>query len=86
MAKICEISGKITRFGNNRSDANNRTRRRFYVNLQTKKIYLPEVDTWLTICASTSVLRTISRKGWLPTFKKAYAKGTLNKRLWCLVG
>lgn len=86
MAKICEISGMVTRFGNNRSDANNRTNRKFYVNLQTKKIYLPEFDTWIKICASTSAFRTINRKGWLPTFKKAYAQGTLTKRLWLLVG
>ena len=34
MAKACEICGKRPRLGNNVSHANNKTRRRWYPNLQ----------------------------------------------------
>ncbi|MEL7065387.1 MAG: 50S ribosomal protein L28, partial [Bacteroidota bacterium] len=47
MAKICEITGKRPRVGNKVSHANNKTKRRFYPNLQTKKFYLPEEDLWV---------------------------------------
>ena len=35
MARVCEICGKGPRFGNTVSNANNRTTRRWYPNLQT---------------------------------------------------
>ena len=34
MARVCEVCGKGPAFGNNVSNANNKTRRRFYPNLQ----------------------------------------------------
>ncbi|MEM7173717.1 MAG: 50S ribosomal protein L28 [Bacteroidota bacterium] len=85
MAKICEINGTNTRFINSRSKANNITNRKVYANLQTKKIYLPELNDWITLRASTSAFRTINKKGWLAVFKKAHAKGTLSARLHPLV-
>lgn len=84
MANICEISGKATSFGNTRSHANNRSNRKVYVNLQNKKIYLPELNAWIRLRASTSSFRTINKKGWRDVFKKAYLQGTLARRLWCL--
>ena len=35
MARVCEICGKGVTFGNTVSNANNRTTRRWYPNLQT---------------------------------------------------
>jgi large subunit ribosomal protein L28 len=37
MAKVCEICGKGVMAGNNVSHAHNKTKRRFYPNLQTVK-------------------------------------------------
>ena len=36
MSKVCQITGKKPMFGNNVSHANNKTRRKFNVNLQKK--------------------------------------------------
>lgn len=77
MARICEITGKHTRSGNNVSHANNKTKRRFYPNLQTKKLYLAEQDMWITMRVCTSALRTIRKKGLAPVLKEAARKGTL---------
>ena len=38
MAKVCEICGKRPVVGNNVSHANNKTKRRWYPNLQTVKV------------------------------------------------
>ena len=35
MTKACDLSGKKVQFGNNVSKANNKTRRKFNVNLQS---------------------------------------------------
>ena len=76
MARICQISGKKARTGNNVSKANNKTKRKFYPNLQRKRFYLPEEDRWVTIRVSTSTLRTINKNGISAVLKEARAKGT----------
>ncbi len=76
MAKVCQISGKRPRVGNNVSKANNKTKRKFYPNLQKKRFYLPEEDRWMTIKVSVSTLRTINKKGLSTVLREARAKGT----------
>jgi large subunit ribosomal protein L28 len=63
MARICDISGKRPRVGNRVSHANNKTKRMFYPNLQDKKFYIPETKSWITLRVSTSIIRTINKKG-----------------------
>ena len=65
--------------GNNVSHAKNRTRRKFYPNLQTKKFYIPEEDKWVTLKVSASILRTINKKGISAVMKEAKEKGLLVK-------
>ena len=77
MAKVCQITGKRPRVGNNVSHANNKTKRRFYPNLQTKRFYLPEEDKWVTLKVSTSALRTINKNGITAVLKEAKAKGNV---------
>ncbi len=76
MSKVCEISGKRARVGNNVSHSNNKTKRRFNPNLQKKTFYIPEEDRWITLKVSTSTLRTINKNGIYAVLKKARAKGT----------
>ena len=85
MAKVCEITGKRPRVGNKVSHANNKTKRKFYPNLQTKKFYLPEEDMWVTLKVSTSAIRTINKKGIDVVLKDAKKRGTLVKDLEWLV-
>jgi large subunit ribosomal protein L28 len=79
MARMCEITGKKMMIGNNVSHSNIKTKRRFNVNLQTKKLYIPEEDKWITIRVSTSGLRTIDKKGVYAAVKEARKKGFLQK-------
>lgn len=76
MSKVCEISGKRPRVGNNVSHANNKVKRRFNPNLQKKKFYIPEEDKWVTIRVSASTLRSINKNGIYSEIKKARLKGT----------
>jgi large subunit ribosomal protein L28 len=78
MSKVCQVTGKRPRVGNNVSHANNKTKRKFYPNLHKKKFYLPEEDKWITIKVSSKALRTINKNGITSVLKEAKAKGTLN--------
>lgn len=77
MARVCQITGKRPRVGNNVSHANNKTKRRFYPNLQKKRFYLAEEDRWITLKVSTSALRTINKNGLQAVLKKAAANGNV---------
>lgn len=77
MARVCQITGKRARVGNNVSHANNKTKRKFYPNLQKKKFFLEEEGVWVEIKLSTKALRTINKIGLQKTLKKAAQKGTL---------
>ena len=63
--------------GNNVAHAKRRTKRRFYPNLVTKKFYLPEEDSFITLKVATSALRTINKKGISACVKEARLKGYL---------
>jgi large subunit ribosomal protein L28 len=75
MAKVCDITGKTPRTGNNVSHANNKTKRKFYPNLHKKRFYIPEEDAWITLKVCTSALKTINKKGISAVLKEAQAKG-----------
>ena len=76
MSKICQISGKRVMFGNNVSKALNRTKRRFDPNIIKKRFFIPEEGKWITLSVSTSVLKTINKKGISAVLKKAREKRT----------
>ena len=63
MSKVCQVTGKKPMFGNNVSHANNKTRRKFNVNLQKKKFWLPEENRNITLRISMHGLRIINKKG-----------------------
>ena len=75
MSKICQITGKKVQFGNNVSKAINKTKRRFNAYIISKRFYIPEEDRWVKLKVSTSVLKTINKKGISAVLKDAKAKG-----------
>ncbi len=64
--------------GNNVSHSNKKTKRKFNVNLFTKKFYWVEEDCWISLSISASGLRTINKIGLDAALKQAAAKGFLN--------
>ena len=77
MARICELTGKRTQVGNSVSHANNKTKRKFYPNLQTKRFFVPEEGKWITLKVSTKAIKTINSKGISAVLKEARAKKAL---------
>lgn len=70
MAKRCEITGKRPNAGNNVSHANNKTRRRQLPNLQSKRIFVPELGRTVRMRLSTRALRSIDKIGVSAFLKK----------------
>lgn len=80
MSKVCQITGKKAAVGNNVSHSKRRTKRKFEVNLHTKKFYWVEQDMWIQLRLSTRALRTINKIGLNAALKKAEAEGNLDFR------
>ncbi len=79
MSRVCEITGKKAIVGNKVSHSNAKTKRKFNVNLQVKKFFLPEEDKWVTMRISTSALKTINKNGITAVMKEARLNGFLKK-------
>lgn len=77
MSRICQITGKKVMSGNNVSHAMNKTRRKFYPNLQTKKFYVPETGETVILKVSANAIRTIDKNGIASVLAKAVANGNI---------
>ncbi len=79
MSKICQITGKKAIVGNNVSHSKRRTKRKFNVNLFTKKFFWVEEQDWITLTLSAAGLRTINKKGLDAAIKDAARQGYLTE-------
>ncbi len=75
MSKICQITGKKALVGNHVSHSKHRTKRRFNVNLFTKKFYYVEEQCWISLKVSAAGLRLINKVGLDAALKKAVDNG-----------
>ncbi|MBR1428216.1 MAG: 50S ribosomal protein L28 [Prevotella sp.] len=75
MSKICQITGKKAQVGNNVSHSKHRTKRRFDVNLFSKKFYYVEEQCWIRLKISAAGLRLINKVGLDAALKQAVDKG-----------
>jgi len=83
MSRICQLTGKKSYVGAQVSHSEHRTKKRFQPNLQTKKIYIQEVQKWVVVKLATSALRTIDKKGAYSFLKEQLAKG-FNPDVWII--
>lgn len=84
MARVCSIRGSRVRSGGiiNRSGLAKKkggigrhvtkvVKRKVSPNIQTKRIYVPELDKWVRVTLSCRALKTINKNGAYATLKKA---------------
>lgn len=63
MTRICQVTGKGPRTGNNVSHAHNKTRRRFLPNLHSHRFWVEGEKRWVKLRVSTAGLRIIDKHG-----------------------
>ncbi|MGB0756979.1 MAG: 50S ribosomal protein L28 [Patescibacteria group bacterium] len=61
MAKKCEITGKKAQSGHNVSHAQNKTKRKFKPNLQTKRLLNPATGEIMKVTLSAKALKTLQK-------------------------
>ena len=63
MSRICNVTGKRPGVGHKVSHANKKAKRRFDINLHTKKIWLEEEKRFIKLRVSAKGLKTIDKVG-----------------------
>ncbi len=77
MARECPITNKTSKNGGGYSNRTRATqfnpvgKARRQVNLQKKKIYIPELKKSISLMLSTKAIKTIQKNGAFATLKKA---------------
>lgn len=77
MARVCQVTGKGPMVGNNVSHANNKTKRRFLPNLQSRRFWVEGENRWIRLRVSTQALRTIDKNGIESVLADLRARGEL---------
>lgn len=65
MARKCKLTGKGPMSGNNVPFSLKKTKRRFLPNIQSKKVFVPELGRSVRLRMSTRAIRTMDKKGGL---------------------
>ncbi len=73
MARTCDLTGKRRLVANKVSHANNKTKTKKQVNLQTKKVYDPETNSVVRLKLSTSAIRTLDKVGSISKYVRKNA-------------
>lgn len=68
MARRCVLTGKGVLVGNNVSHANNKTKRRYLPNIQSRRLYSEALGETVRLKIALNTLRTIDKHGGLDGF------------------
>ena len=63
MSRVCQVTGKRPAVGNNVSQANNKTRRRFLPNLHTHRFWVESENRFVKLRLTTKGMRIIDKVG-----------------------
>jgi large subunit ribosomal protein L28 len=63
MARTCQVTGGKPGFGNHVSHSHRRTKRRFDVNIQRKRYWVPSLNRTVTLRLSARGIKTVDARG-----------------------
>ena len=75
MSKFCPVTGKRPMSGNRVSHANNRAKRVFEPNIQSKRLWSPALGRFVKLKVSAKGLKIIDKLGVDPVLAGMKAKG-----------
>lgn len=75
MSRICQVTGAKPGFGHHVSHSHRRTNRRFDVNVQSKRYWVPSLGRHVTLTVSARGIKTIDRRGIESVVAELRARG-----------
>jgi large subunit ribosomal protein L28 len=75
MSRVCQVTGKSPLMGSNVSHSNRHTKKRFEINLRSKRFWLEDEKRWITLRVSARGMRVIDRLGLATVVSQLRARG-----------
>ena len=75
MAAVCQVTQAGPGFGNTISHSHRCNKRRFDINIQKKKYYVPSLKRTVTLTVSTKGMKTIDARGIESVVASILARG-----------
>jgi large subunit ribosomal protein L28 len=75
MSRVCQVTKKAPLVGMNVSHSNRHTKRRFEVNLRSKRYWLEDEKRWVTLRLSARGMRRIDKLGLPAVLAEMRARG-----------
>lgn len=63
MARVCQVTGREPGFGHHVSHSHRRTNRRFDVNIQTKRYFVPSLGRTVKLRVSARGIKVVDARG-----------------------
>ena len=75
MARVCQVTGKKAKTGNNVSHSHKKTRRKFDINLLSKRFWFADENRWVRLRVTAKGLRTIDKRGLSTVIREMRGRG-----------
>jgi large subunit ribosomal protein L28 len=75
MSRVCQVTGKSPLVGSNVSHSNRHTKKRFEINLRSKRFWLEDEKRWIKLRVSARGMRVIDRLGLATVVSQLRARG-----------
>ena len=75
MSRVCQVTGAQPGFGHRVSHSHRRTKRRFDVNIQSKRYWVPSLGRAVTLTLSARGIKTIDQRGIEAVVAQLQARG-----------
>jgi len=75
MSRVCQVTGATPGFGHHVSHSHRRTNRRFNVNIQSKRYWVPSLNRHVTLTVSARGIKIIDQRGIDAVVAKIAARG-----------
>jgi large subunit ribosomal protein L28 len=75
MSRVCQVTGATPGFGHHVSHSHRRTNRRFNVNIQSKRYWVPSLYRHVTLTVSARGIKTIDQRGIDTVVAQIIARG-----------
>jgi large subunit ribosomal protein L28 len=75
MSRVCQVTGKKALVGNKVSHSNHKSKRRFEINLHTKRFWYEEEGRWVKLRVTKKGMKVIDKRGLAAVVQEMRARG-----------
>ncbi len=75
MSRVCQVTGKTAMVGNRVSHSNKKSKRRYEINLHSKRYWFEEENRWIRLRLTPKGMKIIDKRGLASVVREMRARG-----------